>query len=84
MRRALALLTLISLVVAIPALAAGTTKTFKGKTEEGGRLSFKLTKGRKYVKRFDEVKLLNVEWDKVDAAQRDKARAEFRRIFQVS
>ena len=52
MRRALALLALIALVVAVPALAAGTGKKFKGKTDEGGRVSFKLTAGGKYVRRF--------------------------------
>jgi iron(III) transport system substrate-binding protein len=39
---------------------------------------------RRYVKRPDEVKLLNIDWTKVNSAQRDQARAEFRRIFQVS
>lgn len=39
---------------------------------------------RKYVKRFDEVKLLNIDWSKVSSEQRDQARAEFRRIFQVN
>lgn len=39
---------------------------------------------RKYVKRFDEVKLLPIDWDKVGPEERDKARAEFRRIFKVN